>query len=247
MKYKTFGKNLQVVALQLSAGEEVYGEAGAMVYMTGNMNMETKARGGIMKGLKRKLSGETFFMTEFTPAGGTGIVAFGGNCPGTIKALKLDGNKQYMVQKEGFLCAESSIDLDIGFQKKFGGAFFGGHGLILQKMSGKGNIFIHAAGDFIEKDLKQGEVLKVSTGHSLAWEDSVDFDIERSGKVKSMLFSGEGMFVTTLRGPGKVWLQSMTLEQLASGLKPHLPKQSSSSSDSKSGFSKSGSFSFGGK
>ncbi|MFW6304928.1 MAG: TIGR00266 family protein [Candidatus Saliniplasma sp.] len=244
MKYKTYGNNLQVLVLQISMGEKVYGEAGSMVYMSGNMDMETQAKGGLMKGLKRKLSGESFFMTEFTPAGGTGIVAFGGNCPGTIKALKLDGNKQYMVQKDGFLCAEHTVDLDIGFQKKLGGAFFGGHGMILQKMTGKGHVFVHAAGDFIEKDLRQGEVLKVSTGHTLAWEDTVDFDIQRTVKVKSMLFSGEGMFVTTLRGPGKVWLQSMTLQQLASSLKPYLPKQQSSSSG-KSGFSKGGSISFG--
>lgn len=230
MKYKTYGKNLQVVALQLKSGENVYGEAGSMVYMSGNMKMETEARGGFMKGLKRKISGESFFMTEFTPSAGTGLVAFGGTYPGTIKALKLDGNKQFLVQKDGFLCAEDTVDLDIASQKKLSGTLFGGHGMILQKMSGKGNVFIHASGDFIEKDLRQGEVLKVSTGHSLAWEDSVDFDVQRTGKVKSMLFSGEGMFVTTLRGPGKVWLQSLTLKQFASSLKPYLTKQKSSSS-----------------
>jgi len=244
MKYKTLGKNLQALVIQLTPGEKVYGEVGSMVYMSGNMKMETQAKGGFMKGLKRKLSGESFFMTEFTPAGGTGIVSFGGNCPGTIKSLELDGNQQFLVQKDGFLCAEDSIDLDIGYQKKLSGTLFGGHGMILQKMSGKGNVFIHAAGDFIEKDLKQGEVLKVSTGHSLAWEDSVDFDIQRTGNVKSMLFSGEGMFVTTFRGPGKVWLQSLTMKQFASSLEPYLPKQKSSSS-SKSGLSKSGSISFG--
>lgn len=225
MKYNIYGNNLQVVAIELEPQRHVYGEAGSMVYMTGNVDMTAKAKGGFMKGLKRKMSGESFFVSEFRSTGGTGVVAFGGNSPGTIKPLELDGNKQFIVQKDGFLCAEDSIDLDMAFQKKLGGGFFGGEGFILQQLSGMGNAFVHAAGDFIEWNLQQGQVLKVSTGHAVAWENTVSYDIQRSGNVKSMMFSGEGMFLTTLRGPGKVWLQSMTLPQLAASLVPYLPNR----------------------
>lgn len=228
MKYKIYGNNLQLAALEIGGGEMIYGEAGAMVYMTGNVNIQAKARGGFFKGLKRKMTGESFFLTEFTTTGGTGIVAFGGNVPGTIKCLDVGPGKEYMVQKDGFLCAENSVVMDMGFQRKLGSGFFGGEGFILQHMHGNGKVFIHGAGDFIEKDLREGEILKVSTGHALAWENRVNFDIQRTGNVKSMLFSGEGLFVTTLRGPGKVILQSMTLPQLAASLVPYLPSSNSS-------------------
>ncbi len=237
MKHKIFGNNLQVVALQLAPNELVYAEAGSMVYMTGNMTMTTESRGGFRKGIKRKLTGESYYVTQFRPAGGTGVVAFGGNYPGTIKLLELDGNKQYIVQKDGFLCAEDSVDLDMSRQRGLGKGMFGGHGFLLQKLSGVGKVFIHGAGDFIEKDLRPGEILKVSTSHSLAWENTVGFDIERSGNLKSMFFSGEGMFVTTLTGPGKVWLQSMTLPQLAASLRSYSSGSGSSGGNRSKGIS----------
>jgi len=215
MKYKIDGDNLQMVTIQLGPHDEVYGEAGSMKYMSGNVEMETKGKGGFMKGMKRKLSGESYFLTHFKTKGGTGLVGFAGNTPGKIKTLDLSSGKNYIAQKDAFLCAEESIDLDIAFQKKLGAGLFGGEGFVLQKLSGKGKAFIHITGDMMTKNLDEGQVLRVSTGNVAAFESSVDYDIQRTGGVKSSLLSGEGIFMTTLHGPGKVWLQSMTLRDLA--------------------------------
>lgn len=227
MKYKITGDNLQIVTIELEPGEKVYGEAGSMVFMSGNVNMEAKARGGFLEGLKRKMMGETFFMTEFTTVGGKGIVAFAGNAPGTIEPIELSPGKEFLVQKDAFLCAEDSVNLEMAFQKRLGAVFFGGEGFILQKLSGEGLAFIHACGDFIEIDLKDDQVMKVDTGSVVGWESSVTFDIERVKGIKTMFFGGEGIFLTTLRGPGKVILQSMSLANLASALSPFMPRQTS--------------------
>ena len=232
MKYKITGDNLQVVTLEVGSDELVYGEAGAMVYMSGNMNMQAKARGGIWKGIKRKLTGETFFLTEFRSQGGAGIVAFGGNAPGTIKAIDIGPGKEFMCQKDAFLCAEHGVDMDLAFQKKLGAAFFGGEGFIIQRIFGRGKAFIHACGDFIEMDLAPGQVMKVDTGSVVGWEPSVQYDIQRAGGIKTAFFGGEGLFLTTLTGPGKIIIQSMTLHNLASVLVPYLPSQSQSSGSS---------------
>ncbi|MFP4051757.1 MAG: TIGR00266 family protein, partial [Thermoplasmata archaeon] len=185
---------------------------------SGNVEMETKGKGGFMKGIKRKMSGESFFLTHFKTSSGTGLVGFSGNTPGKIKTLDLSSGKNYIAQKDAFLCAEESVDLDIAFQKKLGAGLFGGEGFILQNLSGSGKAFIHITGDMMTKDLKEGQVLRVSTGNVAVFEDTVSYDIQRTGGVKSSLLSGEGIFMTTLRGPGKIWLQSMTLRDLAASL-----------------------------
>ena len=218
MKYKIDGNNLQMVTIELGPQDEVYGEAGSMKYMSGNVEMETKGKGGFMKGMKRKLSGESYFLTHFKTKSGNGLIGFAGNTPGKIKTLDLSSGKNYVCQKDAFLCAEEGVDLDIAFQKKLGAGLFGGEGFILQKLSGNGMAFVHVMGDLMEKDLDQGQVLRVSTGNVAAFEDTVNYDIQRTGGVKSSLLSGEGIFMTTLHGPGKVWLQSMTLRDLASEL-----------------------------
>ncbi len=227
MKYKITGDNLQIVTLEIEPGEKVYAEAGSMVYMSGNIQMEAKSRGGLFKGLKRKLAGESFFMTEFSSVGGTGIVAFAGNAPGTIKPIELSPGKEFLVQKDAFLCAEDSVDMDIAFQRRLGSAFFGGEGFILEKLSGEGIAFIHACGDFVEFDLKDGQTLKVDTGSVVGWDSTVTFDIERVKGIKTIFFGGEGLFLTTLRGPGKVILQSMNLSNLATALAPFMPRETS--------------------
>jgi uncharacterized protein (TIGR00266 family) len=224
MKYTITGDNLQFANVEIAPGEMVYAEAGTMAYMTGNISMMARARGGIMKGLKRAVSGETFFVTEFTTAGGPGVIGFSGDAPGKIMALDLRGGRQFLLQKACFLVAEAAVDLDIAFQKKLGAIFFGGEGLIIQKASGDGTIFINACGDLVEKTLAPGELMRVSTAHVVGWESSVAYDIASVPGIKTALFGGEGLFVTTLRGPGRVILQSMTLQQLANALNPYLPK-----------------------
>ncbi|MEE9223729.1 MAG: TIGR00266 family protein [Thermoplasmata archaeon] len=230
MKYNITGDNLQIVTCELAPNERVYAEAGAMVYMSGNMTFEARAKGGVMKGLKRKLAGESFFLTEFTPAQSPGYVGFGGRAPGTIKCIELVPGREFMVQKDAFLCAENSVALDMAWQKKLGASLFGGEGFILQKLSGQGKAFIHAAGDFVEMNLAPGQVIKVDTGSVVGWDASVTFDIQRSGGLKTMMFSGEGIFLTTLTGPGKILLQSMNLPELAATLSRYMPQQSSGSS-----------------
>jgi len=224
MKYTITGDNLQFANVEISPGETVYAEAGTMAYMTGNVSMMARARGGILKGFKRAVSGETFFVTEFTTAGGPGVIGFSGDAPGKIMAIDLRGGRQFLLQKSCFLVAEAAVDLDIAFQKKLGAILFGGEGLIIQKASGDGTIFINACGDLIDRTLGPGEMMRVSTAHAVGWEPSVAYDIAAVPGIKTALFGGEGLFVTTLRGPGRVILQSMTLQQLANALNPFLPK-----------------------
>ncbi len=227
MQHKIYGDNLEVVAIRLRGDEEVYGEAGSMIYMTPNIEMETEASGGFMKSLKRKFTGESFFVTQFGVKRDEGIVAFSGNAPGRIKSLRVTPDQEYLAQKDSFLCAQKGVDLDIAFQKDLGGGLFGGEGFMLQKFSGSGAAFIHVIGDVIERRLSHDESLKVSTGNVVAWEKSVEFDIQSTGGIKSSLFSGEGLFMTTLTGPGKVWIQSMTLPELAGSLSPYISQESS--------------------
>lgn len=232
MKYDITGDNLELVTVELGANEKIYAEAGAMVHMSANMNMQAKAKGGILKGIGRKFMGESFFLTEFTVTGGSGVVAFGGNAPGTIKPIQLSPGKEFLVQKDAFLCAEDTVDISMAFQKKLGAAFFGGEGFILEKLSGNGTAFVHACGDFVEMDLKPNQTIKVDTGSVVGWDSTVAYDIQRAGGIKTMFFGGEGLFLTALTGPGKVIIQSMTLHNLATALTPFLPRGGGTSGSS---------------
>ncbi len=230
MNYKISGDNLQLVTMELGPDEKVFAEAGSMVYMSGNVNMDTKMRGGLTKAIGRKFAGETMFLTEFTSTGGAGLVSFGGNAPGTIKAIDLRGGREFIVQKDAFLCAEDLVEMSIAFQKRLGATFFGGEGFILERLVGDGTVFIHACGDFVEFDLQPDQRMKVDTGSVVGWDSTVDYDIERVKGIKSMFFGGEGLFLTSLKGPGKVLIQSMTLHNLASALSPYMPSGQTSGS-----------------
>lgn len=229
MEYKISGDNLQLVTIQIQPGEKIYAEAGSMVYMSENVKMEAKMRGGLLKGIGRKFAGETMFLTEFTTVGGNGLISFGGNVPGTIKPVEITSGREFLAQKDAFLCAEDSVDMSIAFQKRLGAAFFGGEGFILEKLFGSGKVFVHACGDFVEFDLKPDQVLKVDTGSVVGWDSTVSYDIERVKGIKTMFFGGEGLFITTLRGPGHVILQSLDLSNLATALAPFMPTRSSGS------------------
>jgi len=223
MEYKISGDNLQLVTIEMEPGEKMFAEAGSMVYMSANINMEAKMRGGFLKGIGRKVAGETMFLTEFTSAGGKGLVSFGGNAPGTIKPIEISEGREFLVQKDAFLVAEDKIDLSIAFQKRLGAAFFGGEGFILERLSGNGTVFVHACGDFVEFDLKPDQVMKVDTGSVVGWDGTVAYDIQRVKGIKTMFFGGEGIFLTTLKGPGKILIQSMNLGNLATALMPFMP------------------------
>ena len=226
MKYTITGDNLQFVNVELQPGEEFNSVAGAMAYMSGNMRMESKMEGGLMAGLKRSLSGASMFLLKYTPQGGVGTIGLAGKAPG--KVLDVDvGLGSWIVQKTGYLGSEPTVKLDMALQKRMGTMLFGGEGLILQRLSGSGRAFIHACGDLNVVDLAPGEQYKVSTSNAVAWEDTVSYDISAVGGLKTALFSGEGLFVTTLTGPGKIVIQSMTLGDLAESLIPYLPQSSS--------------------
>lgn len=217
---------MQFVNVQIDEGEEFQSVAGAMRYMTGNMTMEAKLDGGLFKGIKRSITGSSLFLVRYNSHGGTGIVGLGGWAPGKIVDLDI-GKGSWVVQKSGFLGAQTTVDMDLAFQKKLGSALFGGEGFILQRLSGTGTAFVAACGDFNIVDLKAGEKYKVSTSNAVAWQDTVQYDISAAGGIKTALFAGEGLFVTTLTGPGKIIIQSMTLADLAGALIPYLPSNHS--------------------
>jgi uncharacterized protein (TIGR00266 family) len=224
LEYRVEGDNLQVARLFLKSGQEVYAEAGKMVYKTSNVSWESRMSGQslgdkIWGAVKRKLMGESLFLTYFrTP--GEGEVGFAGNYPGRIQVFDLAPGKSVLVQRDAFLCAEASVELNIALVKRIGAGFFGGEGFILERLTGPGKAFIHAGGDQIEFSLKPGDTLQVDTGCVVGFEESVSYDIQLAGGIKTALFGGEGLFLTTLTGPGKVIVQSMTLEKLRRELSP---------------------------
>ncbi len=219
MEYRIEGDNLQILRINLGEGEEVYAEAGKMVYKTFNVNMETKMLGEglgdkLLGALKRKVAGESLFTTHFTSSRGVGEVGFAGEFPGRIEAIRVSDGNSFLAQRDAFICAEIGVDFSIAFQKKIGAGLFGGEGFILEKFGGNGLVFIHAGGDFVTFDLKEGEGLQVDTGSIVGFEDTVDYDVQFVGGIKTALFGGEGLFLTTLKGPGKVILQTLILSKL---------------------------------
>jgi len=225
MEYVVNGTVMQSVQITLQQGEAVFTEAGGMAWMTANIDMSSGMKGGLMAGLGRALSGESLFMTHFTNQGSAKRhVAFAAPYPGKIIAMdmaKMGG--QILCQKDSFLCAAFGTQLDIAFQRKLGTGFFGGEGFILQRLQGDGMAFVHASGTIVERQLK-GETLRVDTGCLVAFDPSVNYDIERAGNLKSMFFGGEGMFLATLSGHGRVWLQSLPFSRLADRIIAHAPK-----------------------
>lgn len=226
--YKLYGEDMQFVELELDPGEAAVGEAGAMMFMEDGIVMDTvfgdgsqqqKGFWGKLAGAgKRLVTGEGLFTTVFQHQGTAGKrkVAFAAPYPGTIIPVKLpDVGGTLICQKDSFLCAAKGVALGIAFQKKLGVGLFGGEGFIMQKLEGDGLAFIHAGGTLYERSLQPGETLRVDTGCVVAFQPTVNFDIQYVGKLKSALFSGEGLFYAQLQGPGKVWLQSLPLSRLA--------------------------------
>lgn len=232
--YDVFGDDLQFVEVELDPGETVIAEAGAMMYMEEGITFQTKMgdgsnpKAGFLDKMvsvgKRAITGESLFMTHFSHSGqGKRRVAFGAPYPGKIIAIDLDEVQGELIcQKDSFLCAALGTEISIAFNKKLGAGLFGGEGFILQKLRGDGMVFIHAGGTIVEKRLENGQ-LRVDTGCIVAFESQIDYDIERAGNLKSMLFGGEGLFLATLRGTGRVWLQSLPFSRLADRILANAP------------------------
>ena len=217
IEYRIFGDDLQLVEIELDPGETVRAEIGTMNYMEDGIAMQTTTGGGLMKGLMRAVTGESFFIANFTNSGkAKAHVAFAAPYPGKIIPLDMTAlGGSFICQKDSFLCAAKGIDIQVAFTKKMGAGLFGGEGFILQRLTGDGLAFVHAGGTIIEKNLAAGETLRVDTGCLVAFAASVTYDIKFVGDVKNALFGGEGLFLATLTGPGKVYLQSLPLSRLA--------------------------------
>ena len=225
MQYQITGDNLPAAIIHLEEGEQLVTESGAMSWMTPNMKMKTQA-GGIGKAIGRMFAKEHIFQNIYTAEGGPGIIATASSFPGEIKAVKLSPGHDVVIQKSAFLASETSISLSVFFQKKLGSGLFGGEGFIMQRMSGDGIAFVEIDGSTVEYELEPGEEMIVSTGHVAMMSATCTMDIRTVPGVKNVLFGGEGLFHTVIKGPGKLMLQTMPAINVANALIPYLPKQS---------------------
>ena len=236
IEYEILGDDMQFVKIELDPGEAVVGEAGAMMYLEEGITLSAIFGDGsgqqagfmdkLMSAGKRVLTGESLFMTVFgNTGGGRQKVAFASPYPGSIVPMDLRQlGGQMICQKDSFLCAARGVSVGIAFQKKLGVGLFGGEGFIMQRLQGDGWAFVHAGGTLEEKTLAAGETLRVDTGCIVAMQPSVDYDIQFTGSVKTMLFGGEGLFYALLRGPGRIWLQSLPFSRLASRIYAAAPQ-----------------------
>lgn len=215
MHYEIKGDSLPVVLCNLNAGETIVSESGAMGWMSDNILMDTNMKGGLLGGIGRAFSGESIFLNTFTCNHGSGLIAFPSSFPGKIIARKLFPGEIIICQKGAFLAGETSVKLETFFRKKLGAGFFGGEGFILQKITGPGLVFLEFDGHVEEYTLDMGQKLKVDTGNVAMFDGSVDFNVEMVKGFKNIFFGGEGLFLSTLRGPGKVYLQTMPIQNLA--------------------------------
>lgn len=223
MQYKIEGTPLPVVICQLDRGECMMTEKGSMSWMTPNMRMETTSNGGIGKALGRMLAGESIFQNRYTSEGGEGMIAFASSFPGTILPVEITPDRPVIVQKSAFLAGVESVDISLFLQKKLGAGFFGGEGFIMQKLSGKGIVFVEIDGSTVEYDLAPGQQMIVDTGYLAMMDATCSMDITAVKGAKNMFFGGEGAFNTVITGPGKIVLQTMPVNSVAGALIPFMP------------------------
>jgi uncharacterized protein (TIGR00266 family) len=241
MDHKVIGTTMPVLEMQLEPGESVVAEGGELSWMTASIELETAAAGkagakGVFGAVKRAVSGGSLFMTEYTAQGSSGMVAFATKVPGQILPIQVSADQTYMVHRGGYLCGLPGVKLEIGFQQKFSAGLFGGAGFILQKVSGDGPAWIELDGEIVDYDLAAGETLRVNPGHVGMFEQSVSFELDRVKGVKNIMFGTGELFLAKLTGPGKVWLQTLPLPNLAGALAPYLQTDSGDGSSNK-GFS----------
>ncbi len=226
MRYEILGETLPVVVCQLEGGEKMITEGGGMSWMSPNMLMETTTNGGLGKAFGRMFSGEKMFQNVYTAQGGNGMIAFASSFPGSIKAYEISPGQEMVFQKSAFLAGEAGVELSVFFNKKFSSGLFGGEGFIMQKISGHGTVFAEFDGHVVEYELQPGQQIVVDTGHLAAMTATCQMEIKSVPGVKNMLFGGEGLFNTVISGPGKVWLQTMPISNVAGILRPYMPSGS---------------------
>lgn len=223
MNYSIEGEPLPVVICTLEDGETMITEKGAMSWMSPNMQMETTSNGGIGKMFGRAFSGESMFVNRYTSRGGNGMIAFASSFPGSIRAFNITPGAEIVAQKSAFLASSTSVELSVFFQKRIASGLFGGEGFIMQKLSGNGIVFLEFDGYVKEYELAPGQQIVIDTGYLAAMTASCNIEIQTVPGVKNMLFGGEGLFNTVITGPGRVWLQSMPVPQLAGAIRPYIP------------------------
>ena len=221
MNYVIKGGSFPVVICNLDSGEQMITEKGSMVWMSPNIHMDTRG-GGLGRMFSKAFSGESIFQNIYT-ANGSGMIAFGSSFPGMIKAVNIGPGQEMIVQKSAFLASESGVDLSIHFSKKLGAGIFGGEGFIMQRLSGYGTAFIEIDGELVEYELKPGQQIVVDTGNVAGFTPGVQMDIRQVPGMKNMLFGGEGIFNTVLTGPGRIWLQTMPICNVAASIRPYIP------------------------
>lgn len=222
MKYEIKGDTLPVVICSVENGESMITERGAMAWMSPNMKMDTNARGGFGRALGRMLSGDSIFQNKYTATGGPGLIAFASSFPGSIRPFEIGPGREIILQKCAFLAADESVELSVHFHKKAASGLFGGEGFILQRLSGQGTAFAEFDGHVVEYNLKPGQQLVIDTGHLAAMEASVQMDIQTVPGLKNMVLGGEGLFNTVLTGPGRIWLQTMPISNVAGAIQPYI-------------------------
>ncbi len=222
MKYTIEGAPLPIVICDLDAGETMITEKGAMSWMTPNMKMETVG-GGVGKMVGRMFSGEAMFQNRYTAEGGPGQIVYASSFPGAILAFEISAGQEIIAQKSAFLASASTVELSVAFQKKLAGGFFGGEGFIMQRLSGQGTAFLEIDGYVKEYDLQAGQSMIIDTGYLVAMSGSCTMDITSVKGLKNKFLGGEGFFNTVVTGPGKIYLQSMPVNQMASALIPFMP------------------------
>ncbi len=226
MKYRITGSNMQALDIRLERGESVFTEVGGMAWFRGQVDMQTNMPGGLLGGLGRMVSGESLFLTTYTALSEGAEVTFTPEAPGSIVPLELAAGQVIIAQRDAFMCAQKGVELAVHFKRRLGAGLFGGEGFILQRVTGPGVTFFEIDGEVRQLELAAGEKIHVDPGHIAMFESSVTHDIEMVKGVTNVLFGGEGLFLATLTGPGRVWLQTMPLSNLVAKIAARIPKSS---------------------
>ena len=234
MEPKIIGTVLPVLELSMQPGDKVFAESGQLSWMSMAIQMQTSTsaggqQGGFLGALGRSVAGGTLFMTEYTAVGGPGLLTFAAKLPGQVLPVEVTPSSGYMVHRHGFMCGTPGVQFSIGFQQKLGAGVFGGTGFRMQRLTGQGQAWVELNGEVVVYDLQPGNTLRVHPGHVGMYQDGVQFNITTVPGIKNALFGGDGIFLAALTGPGKVWLQSMSMSHLAHAIAEYLPRTESSS------------------
>src|ERR1700730_1969573 len=229
MQSRVIGSTMPVLEFTLDSSESIISEAGEPSWMSSSIQLTTHTQlgggGGLFGVLKRVAGGGTLFMTEYRSAGAAGELAFATKLPGHIVPVEVGPGREYMIHRHGFLCSTPNVQIGLGFQQSLGAGIFGGSGFVLQRVSGQGTAWIELSGELIVKDLKPGETLRVHPGHVGAFQSSVNFEITTVPGIKNLIFGGDGIFLASLTGPGRIWLQPLPIAKLAHKLMEYMPRQ----------------------